>query len=194
MHTKLHILAAAITITAGFVSATSAVAQTATPSAHLSHDGAYLADISTPEQAVVFASVQNLAARWNNIIAAATTGEELRTIMMESGAFVEDISMTFNFGDGSQVAFERLDSDGAMGFYDPFFEGLKKSRHNATSNIEVTRFTENGAEARFRWFVFLEERYSLGGIVQATVEQVDGRYRFTDLILNVQRFDMEHAY
>lgn len=157
-------------------------------------DGGLLAQIETPEQAVIYANIQNLAARWNTIITNAETGQDLLDAMDESAVFVEGAAFAFNLPDGNVIAFQGLDDDVAKQFYGQFLEGMTKARHNVTSNIEIVRFTENGADARFRWLVFMGDRYSLGGIVQVSVEDVDGRYRFTDLTLNIQRFDTQHAY
>ena len=157
-------------------------------------DGTPLAQIETPEQAVTFANVQNLAGRWNTIITGAETGTEMLNAMRDSAVFADGTPFTFNLPDGNVIAFEGLDDPIAEQFYGQFLEGMTKHRHNVTSNVEIVRFTENGAEARFRWLVFMGERYSLGGIVQASVEDVDGRYRFTELTLNIQHFDTGHAY
>ncbi len=164
------------------------------PTAAQLSDGTLLAQIETPEQAVTFANVQNLAARWNMIIGASETGQDILNVMRDSGVFAEGTPFTFNLPDGNVIAFTGLDDPVAEQFYGQFMEGLKKARHNVTTNVEIVQFTEAGADARFRWLVFMDERYSLGGIVQASVEDVDGRYRFTELTLNIQRFDTGHAY
>ena len=114
--------------------------------------------------------------------------------MRDSAVFADGTPFTFNLPDGNVIAFVGLEDPVAQGFYGQFLEGLTKARHNVTSNVEIVQFTENGAEARFRWLVFMGDRYSLGGIVQADVEDIDGRYRFTELTLNIQRFDTAHAY
>ncbi|MEX0280136.1 MAG: hypothetical protein AB3N13_02970 [Arenibacterium sp.] len=167
---------------------------TITPAAAQLSDGKLLAQIETPEQAVVFANIQNLAARWNTIITGAETGQDMLNAMSDSEVFARGTPFTFNLPDGNVIAFEGLDDPVAQQFYGQFLEGMTKTRHNVTSNVEIVQFTENGADARFRWLVFMGERYSLGGIVQASVEEIDGRYRFTALTLNIQRFDTGHAY
>lgn len=169
-------------------------APTVAPAAAQLSDGTPLAQIETPDQAVIFANVQNLAARWNTIITGTETGADMLNAMRDSAVFNDDTPFTFNLPDGNVIAFEGLDDPVARQFYGQFLEGMTKDRHNVTSNVEIVRFTENGAEARFRWLVFMGERYSLGGIVQASVENIEGRYRFTELTLNIQRFDTGHAY
>ncbi len=164
------------------------------PSAAVLSDGTLLAQIETPEQAVVYANIQNLAGRWNTIITGADTGQDMLNAMEDSGVFAEGVPFTFNLPDGTVIAFDGLEDPVAQQFYGQFLDGMTKARHNVTSNIEIVQFTEAGADARFRWLVFMGERYSLGGIVQVSVEEIDGRYRFTNLTLNIQRFDTQHAY
>lgn len=164
------------------------------PNAAQLSDGGLLAQIETPEQAVILANVQNLAARWNTIIGGAETGQDILDAMKNSGIFAEGAPFAFNLPDGNTIAFVGLDDEVAKGFYGQFMEGITKARHNVTTNIEIVEFTEAGANARFRWLVFMGERYSLGGIVQVSMADVDGRYRFTDLTLNIQHFDTGHAY
>lgn len=176
-------------------SITPAHADTAlSPGAAQLPNGGLLAQIETPAQAVIFANVQNLAARWNTIITGAETGQDILDAMAQSGVFAEGTPFTFNLPDGNVIGFVGLEDEVAKQFYGQFLDGMTKARHNVTSNIEVVQFTETGADARFRWLVFMGERYSLGGIVQVRMEDTGGRYRFTDLTLNIQRFDTQHAY
>ena len=177
------------------ISAGAASAETEfSPDAAQLPDGELLAQIETPEQAVIYANVRNLAARWNTIIGSAETGQDILDAMAASGIFAEGASFAFNLPDGNVIGFEGLEDEVAQQFYGQFMEGLTKARHNVTTNTEIVRFTEAGADARFRWLVFMGERYSLGGIVQVSMESIEGRYRFTDLTLNIQRFDTQHAY
>lgn len=191
---NLRIKAASIAAALSLTIAPANADTTHDPTAAQLSDGTLLAQIETPEQAVIFANVQNLAARWNTIINGSETGQQILDAMSDSGVFVEGAPFTFNLPDGNVIGFVGLDDDVAKQFYGQFLEGMTKARHNVTSNIEIVQFTEAGADARFRWLVFMGERYSLGGIVQVSMEDVDGRYRFTDLTLNIQRFDTQHAY
>ncbi|MEJ6396147.1 hypothetical protein V8J82_23025 [Gymnodinialimonas sp. 2305UL16-5] len=160
---------------------------------HLTDEGTQLAQIETPDQAVAFANVQNLVARWNTIITQTSTGEEQLQVMLESGVFAEDFTIAFNLPDGTRIALEGLDTDDARGFYNQTVNGLQKARANVASNVEVTAFGRDEIRARFRYVVFMGDRYSLGGINEITVEVRDGRYQIAGSEIFVERFDTDHA-
>ena len=161
---------------------------------HVADGGAPLAQIESADQAIAFANVQNLAARWNTIITSASTGEEQLQLMRDSGVFATDFSITFVLPDGSRIALDGLDTDEARAFYNQIVNGLQKARANMASNVEVTAFEGDRIHARFRYVVFMGGRYSLGGVNEITVGRRDGRYQITSSEIFVERFDTEHAY
>lgn len=184
-----------LVVATAFVGAFAGMASTAlAQTRHVTDGGAPLAQIETADQAIAFANVQNLAARWNTIITRASTGQEQLQLMRDSGVFATDFTITFVLPDGNRVALDGLDTDEARAFYNQIVNGLQKARANMASNVEVTAFEGDRIHARFRYVVFMGDRYSLGGVNEITVGRRDGRYQITSSEIFVERFDTAHAY
>ncbi len=130
--------------------------------------------IETAEQAVTFANVQTLVARWNNVIVQAGTGAEQLDLMRESGVFADDFRITFNVGAGEPIVLEGLDTDAARAFYGQVVDGVG-ARLNLATNVEPLAFTEDGARARFKYLVFVDGAPSFGGTNEIEVGLRDGR-------------------
>lgn len=146
----------------------------AEPSSHVTEAGTPWAQIETVEQAVTFANVQNLVARWNNIIIYAETGDEQLQMMQDSGVFAEDFTINFYLPDGTALSFEGLDNDDIRPFYNQIVNDAGQ-RLNLAANVEVMEFTADGARARFKYLVFANGVPSFGGENELTVTEREGR-------------------
>lgn len=146
----------------------------AEPIGHVNDDGAVFAEIETADQAIIYANLQNLAARWNNIVILADTGSEQLDLMRESGVFADDFTITFNLPTGGQQSLTGLDTDEARAFYDQVVNGVGQ-RLNVSSNIEVLEFTADGARARFKYLSIVDGENAWGGENVVTIGQRNGR-------------------
>lgn len=143
-------------------------------STHVDDDGIPFPTIKTVEEAVTFANMQTLVARWNNVIVQAETGVEQLDLMRESGVFADDFRITFNVGTGEPIVLEGLDTDAARAFYGQVVDGVG-ARLNLATNVEPLSFTEDGGRARFKYLVFVGGVPSFGGTNEIEVGVRDGR-------------------
>lgn len=143
-------------------------------SAHVDADGAPFAVVATADQAVTYANLQNLVARWNNVVVQAETGAEQLGLMLESGVFADDFRITFNTGAGEPIVLEGLDNDAARAFYGQVVDGVG-SRLNLATNVELLGFTEDGATARFKYLAYVDGAASWGGTNEVEMGMRDGR-------------------
>ena len=163
-----------------------------TPPKHVMENGGLLSQIDTSEQMLLYANAQNLAARWNNIIVAAKTGDQQLRWMRESGVFGDNFHITFRLPDGTEMTFNDL-RDGPKEFYNGFVNSLKKRRENAATNVEIIEFLSDGLRFRFRYFIFMNETLSLTGDSECVMRNVNGRHQLVSADILVGLFNTEHA-
>ena len=156
-------------------------------------NGNLLPQIETHEQMLLYVNAQNLAARWNNIIVAAKTGDQQLKWMRESGVFAENFQIKFRLPDRTELTFNDL-NEGPKEFYNGFVNPLKKRRVNAVTNVEVIEFLSDGLKFRFRYFIFMDETLSLTGDSECVMRKVNGRYRLVSAEIQVGLLNTKHAH
>ena len=146
---------------------------------HVDDTGVPFAQIETLEQSITYANLQNLVARWNNTVILAKTGEEQLKLMQESKMFADDFTIAFNLPNGSRQTLTGLNTEEATAFYNQVVNGLGQ-RVNLSSNIEVLKFSENGAIARFKYLVLVDGQNTFGGENIITIEKRNGKVVVTN--------------
>lgn len=157
------------------------------------HAAEHHAPIQNSDQVLLYLNAQNLVDTWNNIIIQAKTGDEQLKLMRESGVFVDDVKLTFEFAD-QKIEINGLDSPEAHEFYNAFVNGLKKQRYNIASNVEAVEFGKDSLRFNFKHWIFFGERPSVIGENQVLMSRKNNLYQIQSADVRIIDFDVAHAY
>jgi len=161
------------------------------PPGHRDASGRPWPDLDTAAHMRLYLNAQNLVARWNNIIVAASSGDEQLQWMRESGIFADDVRLVFAAPGGETLSFTGLQEP--RDFYAGFVDPLKKQRLNVAANVEVLAFYDHGLRFRFRHFILMGGRVSLCGYNEVVMRERD-RFVIEEATINVVLWDTDHAY